>query len=196
MRITFPLTVCVLMLAASAVSGQNPGTAYINPVADQAVLGELQRISRSIQSLSDSFKTFMERAENAKGGPSERQRRLMLGMEMLVKTEERISNFQKLQVDLVEKQNENRGKLAQVEIDLRPRNIDRSTAFEGTTETQELRDSRRLRLLAERTSLTGLLTQIQTTLNETQDSLSDAQGQAFRLRRTILPQLERELTEQ
>ncbi len=137
----------------------------------------------------------MERAENAKGGPSERQRRLMLGMEMLVKTEERIANFQKLQVDLVEKQNENRGKLTLVETELRPRNIDRSTAFEGTTETQELRDARRVKLMAERTSLTGLLTQIQTTLTETQESLTDAQGQAYRLRRTILPQLERELTD-
>jgi hypothetical protein len=195
MRTRFLLTIGMLICAAGTAWAQNPTTAYINPVADQAVFGELQRISRSIQSLSDSFKTFMERAENAKGGPSERQRKLMLGMEMLVRTEERISNFQKLQIDLVEKQNENRGKLSQVEIDLRPRSIDRSTAFEGTTETQEIRDARRLRLLAERTSLTALLTQIQTTLNETQDSLTDAQGQAFRLRRTILPQLERELTE-
>jgi hypothetical protein len=195
MRIKFLLTIGFLFAAAGSVSGQNPSSAYINPVADHAVLGELQRISRSVQSLSDALRTFTERAENAKGGPSERQQKLMLGMDMLVKTEERISNFQKLQIDLVEKQNENRGKLSQVEIDLRPRNIDRSTAFEGTTETQEVRDSRRMKLLAERTSLTALLTQIQMTLNETVESLTDAQGQAFRLRRTILPQLERELTD-
>ncbi len=195
MRIRSLLPAAFILAAACTTWGQNPTTAYINPVADQAVLGELQRISRSIGSLSEAFRTFMERAENAKGGPSERQRRLMLGMEMLVKTEERIANFQKLQVDLVEKQNENRGKLTLVETELRPRNIDRSTAFEGTTETQELRDARRVKLMAERTSLTGLLTQIQTTLTETQESLTDAQGQAYRLRRTILPQLERELTD-
>ena len=184
----------VIGLAVTA-QAQNPTSAYINPVTDQAVLGELQRISKSLHTLTDSLKSFVELTENAKGGPSARQQRLMLGMDMLVKTEERISNFQKLQIELVEKQNENRGKLAQVEIELRPRNIDRSTTFEGTTETQEFRDNRRQKLTAERTTLTALLTQIQTTLNETAESLTDAQGQAYRLRRTILPQLERELTD-
>jgi hypothetical protein len=195
MKAWFLLGVCFFISAADSAIAQNPSAAYINPVSDQAVLGELQRISRSVQNLSEALKSLTEVTENAKGGPSQRQQRLMLGMDMLVKTEERVSNFQKLQIDLVEKLNENRGKLSQVEIDLRPRNIDRSTAFEGTTETQELRDSRRVKLLAERTSLTALLTQIQTTLNETLESLTDAQGQAYRLRKTILPQLERELTD-
>ena len=195
MKIRSLLLVSFVIAAAGIAPAQNPTTAYVNPVTDQAVLGELQRISKSLQSLTDALKTFVELSENAKGGPSARQQRLMLGMDMLVKTEERISNFQKLQIDLVEKQNENRAKLVQIEVELRPRNIDRSTAFEGTTETQELRDSRRMRLVGERTTLTALLTQIQTTLNETTESLSDAQGQAYRLRRTILPQLERELTD-
>lgn len=195
MKIRSLLLVGFVIAAVASSQAQNPAAAYVNPVSDQGVLNELQRISKSLQSLTEALKTFVELTENAKGGPSARQQRLMLGMDMLVKTEERISNFQKLQIELVENQNENRAKLAQVEIELRPRNIDRSTAFEGTTETQEVRDNRRLKLLAERTTLTALLTQIQTTLTETTESLADAQGQAYRLRRTILPQLERELTD-
>ena len=194
MKYPFLLIAAILFLVGS-LQAQNPAAPYVNQVTDQAVLNELQKISRSIQTVTEGLRTVAEKFEMAKGGPSERQKRLMLGLEMLVRTEERVSNFQKLQIDLVEKLNENRGKLAQVEVDLRPRSIDRSLAFEGTTETQELRDSKRTKLLAERTSLTALLTQIQTTLNETVESLNDAQGQAYRLRRNILPQLERELTD-
>ena len=194
MKNTFLLAAGLVLVSAVSISGQNPSAPYGNPVTDQAVLSELQNISRSVQAVTEGLRAAVEKLET-KSGPSERQKRLMLGMEMLVKTEERVANFQKLQIELVEKLNENRGKLAQVDVDLRPRSIDRSLAFEGTTETQELRDSKRVKLLAERTSLTALLTQIQTTLNETLESLNDAQGQAYRLRRTILPQLERELTD-
>ncbi len=195
MKNTFLFTACLLLAFTGNTWAQNPSAAYINPVTDQAVLTELQKISRSLQTVTEGLRTFVDKFDNAKGGPSERQQKLMLGMEMLVKTEERVANFQKLQIELVEKLNENRTKLAQVEVDLRPQSIDRTLAFEGTTETQERRDSRRLRLMAERTSLAALLTQIQTTLTETLESLNDAQGQAYRLRRTILPQLERELTD-
>ncbi len=194
MKNTFLLAAAVLFLTISS-RAQNPSAPYVSQVTDKAVLTELQNITRSVSAVTEGLRAFVEKFEMAKGGPSERQRRLMLGLEMLVRTEERVANFQKLQIDLVEKQNENRGKLAQVEVDLRPRSIDRSLAFEGTTETPELRESRRVKLLAERTSLTALLAQIQTTLTETIESLNDAQGQAYRLRRNILPQLERELAD-
>jgi uncharacterized protein YlxW (UPF0749 family) len=68
--------------------------------------------------------------------------------------------------------------------------------FEGTTQTEELRDSKRAKLRAERTTLAALITQIQNTLNETQESLNDALAQTFRLRRAVLPQIERELLDQ
>lgn len=195
MKKTVILFAVVFISVTGTIYGQNPASPYVSQVTDQAVLTELQSISRSLQSVTEGLRAFVDKYESSKDKTSDKQKRLMLGLEMLVKTEERVSNFQKLQIDLVEKLNENRGKLAQVEVDLRPNRIDRSLAFEGTTETQELRDSKRLKLLAERTSLTALLTQIQTTLTETLESLNDAQGQAYRLRRTILPQLERELTD-
>ncbi len=195
MKNTILSAACFVLMSAAGTWGQNPTAAYINPVADEAVLTELQKISRSVQTLAAGLKALAEKSEATKDGPSERQKRLMLGLEMLVKTEERVANFQKLQIELVEKLNENRGKLSQVELELRPRSIDRNFAFEGTTETPELRETRRLKLIADRTTLTALLSQIQTTLGETIESLNEAQGQAYRLRRTILPQLERELTD-
>lgn len=194
----FLLTAGSLLISVVAVSGQNPSLPYTNQVSDPAALAELQKISRSVQTMAEGSRaTPAERAENAKGGGlTDRQQKLVLTMEMLIKSEERVANFQRLQIDLVEKLNENRGKLAQVDVDLRPLSIDRSLQFEGTTQTEELRDSKRAKLRAERTTLTALITQIQNTLNETQESLNDALAQTFRLRRAVLPQIERELLDQ
>jgi hypothetical protein len=48
----------------------------------------------------------------------------------------------------------------------------------------------------ERSTLTQLVAQIQTTLNEVNDNLREAQAFAYRLRRTVLPQIEKELSDQ
>ncbi|MGE3468043.1 MAG: hypothetical protein AB7J13_14070, partial [Pyrinomonadaceae bacterium] len=68
-----------------------------------------------------------------------------------------------------------------------------SVAFEGTTETEEVRDSRRQRLQGERANLSQLIQQIQVSLEDTGESLRDAQALVKRLRRQILPEIEREL---
>ncbi|MBK6587217.1 MAG: hypothetical protein IPG22_02695 [Acidobacteria bacterium] len=60
--------------------------------------------------------------------------------------------------------------MAQVDVDLRPRTIDRSVALVGTTETEELRDNRRQKLSAERQSLSQLMSQIQDGLTENNES--------------------------
>ena len=102
----------------------------------------------------------------------------------------------KLQYDLAQKLNDTRAKLAQTEIDLRPRNIDRSVAFEGTTETEELRDSRRQRLQGDRLVLQQNLKQFQSDLATNTEQLQEAQQFAGKRRRIYLPQMEREMTEQ
>lgn len=177
--------IVVVLVSASVGFGQQ-----------DPVLVELGRISRSVATLSEGFKSFLEKFEKVGGSTfNEKQQRLILAMEMLVRAEQRVATLQKFQVEMVEKQNETRSKLTQVEIDLRPRNIDRSVVFEGTTETEELRDARRTKLQAERVSLSQLMQQIQSNLAENADALKEAQLLVFRLRRQVLPEIERELTE-
>lgn len=161
------------------------------------IAAELAKISRSVTTLTEKMKVFVDKFEKVGGLTfTDKQQRLILGMELLMRTEQRVATFQKLHIELVEKQNTTKNRLTQVESDLRPRNIDRGVVFEGTTETEELRDSRRQRLQAERIALTSLLSQIQNNVQETSDSLREAQGLAFRLRRMFLPEIEREFYEQ
>lgn len=188
----------ILVLASAAVSSlaqTSASPAYRDPIA--ALSTDVNRISNSVRTLSDTLKAFVDKWEKVSGLTlTEKQQRLVMGMELLTRTELRVANFQKSQIELTERLNASRNRLAQVEVDLRPRNLNNSTAFEGTTETEELRDNRKQKLQSERTSLTQLLTTIQNNLTETVDNLREAQALADRLRRTFLPQVERELFDQ
>ncbi|MFN0141165.1 MAG: hypothetical protein ACKVQW_13885 [Pyrinomonadaceae bacterium] len=172
-----------------------PGYVATDPISNISL--EMTRVSRDVSALTKTLKSFVDKFEKVGGITfNEKQQKLILGMELLQRAEARLAVLQKSQIELTEKLNETRAKLAQNEIDLRPRNIDRSFAMEGTTELQELRENKRERLQTERTNLTTLAQQIQLNLAEATEAVRDAQGLVNRLRRLYLPQIEREIYEQ
>lgn len=187
----------LLCCSSGSILAQASSSTYraIDPVA--AMSSDLAKITVSVQTLSKTLQAFVDKFERVGGLTlTEKQQRLVLGMELLTRTEMRVSNLQKSQIELTEKLNSTRNRLGQVESDLRPRNVLNSTTLEGTTETDEVRDSKRQRLINERTTLTALQIQLQNNLNETSVILRDAQALADRLRRSFLPQIERELYDQ
>jgi hypothetical protein len=191
------LTAVVVIGFSVMTAGQNPtGPAYVSPDPMANISNQMTRVSSTVAALSKTLKDFVDKFEKVGGVTfNEKQQKLILGMELLSRAEARVVVLQKSQIELVEKQNEVRSKLSQVDIDLRPRNIERSVALAGTTEADELRENRQARLQSERTSLGQLMQQIQVNLAETTDGLRDAQALVFRLRKMFLPQIERELVE-
>lgn len=157
---------------------------------------EMTRVSRNVEGLTQKLKEFVDKFEKVGGITfNEKQQRLVLGMELLVRAESRVTQWQKHQIDLVEQLGRTRAELALIEMQLRPERIDRSLQFEGTTRTDELRESRRTTLQAERQSLSSLMSQIENSLREANDALRESQSLANRLRRLFLPQIEQELYE-
>lgn len=158
---------------------------------------DMARIANSVQTMQKTLKDFVDKFAKVEGLTlSEKQQKLVLGMEILMRAEQRAAAFQKQQIELVEKEGQMRSRLTQVEIDLYPQNIDRGVAFEGSTKTPEIKENRRRALEAERSSLQTVLRQLQSSLSDTSNELREAQNLVFRLRRTFLPQVERELSEQ
>jgi uncharacterized protein YukE len=194
MLIRFSGVACLLAsFAVSAMSQTNP-SAPADPMAN--ISAEVSRMSANVQELANRMREFVDKFEKVGGITfDQKQQRLVLGMEMLVRAEQRIAAWQKYQIELVEKQGETRAKLAGVENELRPDRIERSLTYQGTTRTDEMRENRRGVLLAERQSLTALMSQIDRSLSEANDALRESQELASRLRRTFLPQVERELYE-
>jgi len=193
------VTLSVLFLVSSAVlCAQNTQPAiplFSDPIAN--IANDISRISASVETLNRRMKEFVDKFEKVGGTTmSEKQQRLIMGLELLVRSEQRLATLQKFQIDLVEKQGTSRARLAQIERDAMPQSIDRSVAFEGTTKTEEMRESKRTSLQAERQSLLALLAQINSNLADTTESVREAQNMVQRLRRIFLPQIERELAEQ
>jgi|CXWL01.1.fsa_nt_gi hypothetical protein len=185
--------VATLLFFVASISAQTTGT-------DPVIVGlsiEVGKISKSVASLSESVKEFVEKADTkspASGVAStDKQAKLAAGLQLLANAEQLLIVRQRFQIELVEKQGSTRTRLAQVERDVMPQNIDRSVQYEGTTRTEELRDNRRAALLAERASLQGVLAQITSTLADTNESVKEAQSLVLRLRRQYIPELEKEL---
>ena len=189
------LLVFVFVFASSiAVSAQAPGVTG-DPIV--SIANDLRTMSSSVQMLNERLKNFVDKFAKVGGLTfTEKQLELVLGMELLVRIEQLIAVHQKTQIELTEKLNETRGKLAQVDNDLRPRSIDRSVALIGTTETDELRENKRQKLNADRQSLSQLMSQIQENLADNNEKLRGAQTLASNLRRQYLPVIDRELFKQ
>ena len=127
---------------------------------------------------------------------ADKRQKMVAGLQALTAAEQRVIFFQNYQFDLTLKLNDAKAKLSQTEVDLRPLRIDRSVQFEGTTETEDLREARRQRLRSDQTSLTKLVRDLQDSIEQNTSDLKEAQSFARNLRKTYIPQMEREMSEQ
>lgn len=174
------------------------------PVPPQVVMDpntsmayDISRIATSVQSMTKTLKDFVDKFAKVEGiSLSEKQAKLVVGMQLLVQAEQRVAVQQKHQIDLVEKESQLRARLAQIDIDLDQQGIDRSVQFEGGLRTPEIKENRRRTLMAEKASVQAVMTQLQSNLQDISGSVREAQALVQRLRRTYLPQVERELAEQ
>ena len=190
MKLNKLLVVAVLLGCASAVSAQQP----VDPNTSMAY--DISRIAASVQTMTKTLRDFVDKFAKVEGiSLAEKQQKLIVGMQLLVQAEQRAATLQRHQIELVEKEGTLRARLAQVETDLNPQMIDRSVAFEGTTQTPEIKENKRRALQSERTSLMAVLQQLQRDLAETSSSVREAQALVYRLRRTFLPLIERELAD-
>jgi hypothetical protein len=198
MRIkVFPLPILICGFVYS-ISGQAPAPVYTqqqppgDPVANISV--EISNISRSVAQLSERLKQFVDKFEKVGGlSLTEKQQKFIMGLEILVRSEQRVAALQKAHMELVEKQIQIKARLTQLDLDLRPQSIERMSQFEGSTQTVEIRETRQNKLLTEQRSLTLLLQQIDRNVSEAEFSLREAQSHVQRLRRSLLPQIEKEI---
>jgi hypothetical protein len=194
-------TLPMLLTFSCAIAGQTANPAYSNPQLQNLdpmanISVELTNISRSVQQLSERLRQFVEKFEKVGGlNLTEKQQRFVMGLEILVRSEQRVATLQKLQSDLLEKQIQLKQRIKQTELDLRPQSIERSTSLQGSTDTVEIRENRRESLLEYNRALNNALQQTEQNLFEAQSGLREAHSHVNRLRRMLLPQIEKEIGE-
>jgi len=175
----------------------SPGQSGYIPPEQLSTPEQMARITRAVEDLSASMKAFVDKWQKVGGMTlTEKQQRIVLGMELLSKAEQRVATLQNSQILLTEKLNDTKTKLTKVDLDLRPQALERELNIVGSTDTDERRSAQQQRLLAERSNLTTLYNQISSNLQQTNDDLRQARELVDRLQRMFLPQIENELLRQ
>lgn len=116
-------------------------------------------VDRRIKELNARIKSLESGGRNEY---DEKQKRLLLNLDILSRAESRAESLRKQLFEIVEKEATVRTRLEQISFDARPEMIERSAAFAGSLRPEEIRDQRKKSLDAEKKNLESLLTQIQT----------------------------------
>ena len=115
-----------------------------------------------------------ERVKKLESGQStydEKQKRLLLNLDILTRAEQRSESLRKQLFEMIEKENSVKSRVDQIEFDSRPEIIERTLQLAGSMKPEEIRDSRRRSLIAERANLQSLLTEIQSTRSNLSSNL-------------------------
>ena len=181
----------------STPPGQEP-LASLPPNSNsmEAVASEIDLLRKSVQTLSTRLREISDKlAPEAKENDSstDKVRRISANIELLARTEERAGILRKQLLELIEKETSSRSRLAQIDEDIRPENIERALSGIGTTRTVELRETRRRVLENERRGLESLLNQTTSSRIRLEEDVRQADALVTKLRQRLLPLIEREI---
>lgn len=112
----------------------------------------------------------------------EKQKRLMLNLDILTRAEQRSESLRKQHFEMIEKENSVSARLEQLEIEMRPEVINRLLQLGGSLRPEEIREARRKSLLAEKINLQSLLSSIQTNKTNLQVNLQKSEQMVEKLR--------------
>ncbi len=132
---------------------------------------KLDKFSERMTEMNDRLKSLESTQKNEY---DEKQKRLLLNLDILTKTEQRAESLRKQLYDLVEKENSVRTRLEQVNIDLQPAMIERSAALAGSLRPEEIREQRQKALEAEKNNLQTLLSQMQASRASLEENVNKA----------------------
>ena len=154
---------------------------------------KLDRISNRMKEMNSRMKSLESSKQNAY---DEKQRRLLLNLDILTRAEQRAESLRKQLFELVEKENNLKTKLETIEYDSRPEMIDRQVAFTGTLRPEELREARKKNLEAEKRNLSNLLTDIQNNRLTLEQNVQKADQLVEKLRAVLEKDIDDALNEQ
>lgn len=163
----------------------NEGTETISPVTTNIGGTDAQ-----IKELGDRIKSL----ESAGGNKADRQKRLLMNLDILTRAESRADALRKQLYEMIEKESTVQARLEQIKIDSRSEVIDRSVAMMGSLRPEDLRDQRRKSLEAEKRSLESLLTQIQTNRTSLETNVQKADALVEKVRDKLDKEIDDALT--
>jgi len=185
-----PMTDPIIVSRASDYQNQDPTVVPASDGAGSATI-ETERDRR----LADLAARIKQLESGMKDGYDEKQKRLLLNLDILTKAEQRSESLRKQRFEMVEKENQIQSRLDQIEIDIRPDTIERAIAVAGSMRPEELREAKRKSLDSERKNLQSLLTQVQTTRASLDQTVEKADQLVEKLRSTLEADIDKTLND-
>jgi len=165
-------------VVSRATDYQDSSAIIVPPDTASASAVETER-DRRLANLSDRIRQL---ESSMKDGYDEKQKRLLLNLDILTRAEQRSESLRKQRFDLLEKENSIQTRLDQIEIDIRPENIERQVAVMGTLRPEEIREAKQKSLDSERKNLQALLAQVQSTRGALDQTVDKAEQLVQKLR--------------
>lgn len=194
------LLLSILLLAVSASGQANPGVAPVSQPAYRSsdpienISNDVARTARAVESLNRTWAEFVKTFSTNQGLQlDEKQRNLILALEVLNRFETSLAKMQKLRFDLTERQTSTLARIAQLSDDLLPESIDRWVFARGTTDAEGLRTARRQTLTKQYREWQTLLIQITRELDSTLDDIRRTEMQVKTLRARVFGEATRQL---
>lgn len=209
--IFLPLVICVLALfstqsfaqsverrqpAATPQSAEPAAGRSPNANTIEAVVNEIDLLRKSLQTLNLRLREISERLpalDSKQGGSNDKQNRIAPTLELLARAEERAGILRKQLIESIEKETAYKSRLAQMDEEVRPENVERALSGVGTTRTAEIREVRRRSLEIEKRGLENLLNLNTQSRARLEEDVRQADSLVSRIRQRLLPLIDREL---
>jgi hypothetical protein len=144
------------------VLGENPITQPTPEIAVPEPENKTEESGEGNASIKELNARIKSLESNKQNQYDEKQKRLLLNLDILSRAESRAESLRKQLFEMIEKENTVKSRLEQIQFDSRSEVVDRAVAMVGSLRPEEIRDQRRKSLEAEKRNLESLLTQIQT----------------------------------
>ena len=183
-----------VLLSGTVYAQQSPPP---SPGSTDPVANELSLLRKSLQTLNSRLQIISDGllAPEAKGETEskERLKRIATNFDLLTHAEERAGILRKQLIELIEKETSFKMRLAQLEEDMRPENIERTLSTYGTTRTVELRDTRRRVMENEKRGVESLLQLTTQGRIRTEEDVRQADQLVAKLRQRLFPLIDKEI---
>ena len=205
---SLPIVICVLALFSTQSFAQSVARRPLNATLQaqqqpspptgnslESVANEIELLRKSLQTLNTRLREISDKlsAPDAKPGTNDNRNRLALSLDLLARAEDRAGVLRKQLIELIEKETSYKSRLAQIDEDMRPENIERAMSGIGTTRTAELRDVRRRSLEIEKRGLESLLNLTSQSRVRLEEDVRQADQIVQRLRQRLLPLIDKEI---
>jgi len=162
----------------------------------EAVVGEIDLLRKSLQTLNLRLREIGEKLpalDLKQSGSNDKQTRIAPTLELLARAEERAGILRKQLIESIEKETSYKSRLAQMDEEVRPENVERALSGVGTTRTAEIREVRRRSLEIEKRGLENLLNLNTQSRSRLEEDVRQADSLVSRIRQRLLPLIDREL---